>query len=198
MAAGRPAKGAREHEGGNKPSNSRKALKAMALERTADPSARLLDVGACLEKLAVSSTWVGSGLFATWPNPADREMSPRDGKIAGFGKASGTGAVSEDFTVFDGSSGATLLQRIRCSCKRVNPNPGLPKWCPIRLRHRSRRSRMVWRLRRCSLQGEMSGRATSRRVGGRSSVRVRRPAPVTGWLADGIGARRRVWVRGVA
>lgn len=123
----------------------------MAQERTADPEVReraaagLLDVRACLEKLAVSSTWIGSGLFATWASFADREKSPRDGKIASFGKVSGreTAAVSEDFTVFDGSSGATLLRRIRCSRKRVNSGPGLPKWCPIRLCHRSRRSTMV-------------------------------------------------------
>lgn len=152
------------------------ALRIPEIEKRA--AAGLLDLRPRLEKLSVSSTWIGSGLLATWGNPADREKSPRDGKIAGVGKVNGreTAAVSDDFTVSDGSGGATLLRRIKCSRKRVNSSPGLAKWCPIRLRHRSRRSRMVRRLRRCSFQGGMSGRATSRRVGGRSSVRVRRQA----------------------
>ena len=65
--------------------------------------------------------------FTTSANPADRERSPSDGKIAGFGKIDGREAaiVSNDFTVFGASSGATNGRKIG-HMKRVATERGVP------------------------------------------------------------------------
>jgi acetyl-CoA carboxylase carboxyltransferase component len=90
-------------------------------------AAGLLDARERLEKLVDAGTWIESGLFATSANPADRDKSPCDGKIAGFGKIAGREAaiVSNDFTVFGASSGATNGRKI-AHMKRVATERGMP------------------------------------------------------------------------
>lgn len=73
-------------------------------------------------------TFIESGLFATSSsNPADRERSPADGKIAGFGKVDGreTAVIANDFTVMGASSSSTNGRKI-AHLKRVATQRGLP------------------------------------------------------------------------
>jgi hypothetical protein len=57
----------------------------------------------------------GVGLFTTSANPPDREKSPSDGKIAGFGKIAGreAAAVSNDFTVMGARAARRTAGRSR-------------------------------------------------------------------------------------
>jgi acetyl-CoA carboxylase carboxyltransferase component len=86
-----------------------------------------LDARQRIERLCDPGTFIESGLFATSANPADRDKSPGDGKLAGFGKISGREAavVSNDFTVMGASSGATNGRKI-AHMKRVATQRGLP------------------------------------------------------------------------
>lgn len=87
----------------------------------------LLNARERLERLVEAGTWVESGLFSTSANPADRDRSPCDGKVAGFGKINGREAavVSNDFTVLGASSGATNGRKI-AHMKRVAIERGMP------------------------------------------------------------------------
>ena len=80
-----------------------------------------------IDYLLDAGTYIESGLFTTSANPPDREKSPSDGKIAGFGKIAGREAavVSNDFTVMGASSGATNGRKIG-HMKRVATERGLP------------------------------------------------------------------------
>ncbi|HVL59609.1 MAG TPA: carboxyl transferase domain-containing protein, partial [Burkholderiaceae bacterium] len=72
-------------------------------------------------------SFIESGLFSTSANPADRDRTPADGKIAGFGRIGGreTAIVSNDFTVMGASSAATNGRKI-AHMKRVATDRGLP------------------------------------------------------------------------
>ena len=87
----------------------------------------VLDARARIERLFDPGTYIESGLFTTSANPPDREKSPSDGKIAGFGKIAGREAavVSNDFTVMGASSGATNGRKI-AHMKRVATDRGMP------------------------------------------------------------------------
>ncbi|HXZ50094.1 MAG TPA: carboxyl transferase domain-containing protein [Usitatibacter sp.] len=90
-------------------------------------AAGILDARQRLERLFDPGTYVESGLFSTSAHPADRDKSPCDGKIAGFGRIDGrmAAAVSNDFTVMGASSGATNGRKI-AHMKRVATERGLP------------------------------------------------------------------------
>jgi len=90
-------------------------------------AAGLLDARERLDRLLDAGTFIESGRFTTSANPADRDRSPSDGKIAGFGKIDGREAavVSNDFTVFGASSGATNGRKI-AHMKRVATERGIP------------------------------------------------------------------------
>jgi len=79
--------------------------------------ARLFDDGSFIE----------SGLFSTSIVPEDRDRSPCDGKIAGFGRIDGRDAamVANDFTVMGASSGGTNGRKI-AHMKRVATQRGMP------------------------------------------------------------------------
>jgi acetyl-CoA carboxylase carboxyltransferase component len=87
----------------------------------------LLNARQRIERLFDADTFIESGLFATSANPADRDKSPGDGKLAGFGKVNGREAavVSNDFTVLGASSGATNGRKI-AHMKRVATQRGMP------------------------------------------------------------------------
>ena len=95
------------------------------LARRAKPG--ILNARERIDRLFDAGTYVESGLFTTSANPADREKSPSDGKIAGFGKIAGREAavVSNDFTVMGASSGATNGRKIG-HMKRVATERGMP------------------------------------------------------------------------
>jgi len=73
-------------------------------------------------------TFIESGVFGTSSsNPADRDKSPADGKVAGFGKVDGreTAVIANDFTVMGASSSSTNGRKI-AHLKRVACQRGLP------------------------------------------------------------------------
>jgi acetyl-CoA carboxylase carboxyltransferase component len=90
-------------------------------------AAGLLDARERLDRLFDPGSYIESGLFTTSASPPDRDKSPCDGKIAGFGKVNGrqAAAVSNDFTVMGASSGATNGRKI-AHMKRVATQRGMP------------------------------------------------------------------------
>jgi acetyl-CoA carboxylase carboxyltransferase component len=90
-------------------------------------AAGVLNARERLARLFDPGSYIESGLFSTSANPPDREKSPADGKIAGFGKIEGrmAAAVSNDFTVMGASSGATNGRKI-AHMKRVATERGMP------------------------------------------------------------------------
>lgn len=91
-------------------------------------AAGILNARQRLELLCDPGTFIESGLFAaSTSNPADRDTTPCDGKITGFGKVSGreTAVLANDFTVKGASSGATNGRKI-AHMKRVATLRGLP------------------------------------------------------------------------
>ncbi|MGD9943274.1 MAG: acyl-CoA carboxylase subunit beta [Burkholderiaceae bacterium] len=72
-------------------------------------------------------SFLESGMLATSIRPADRERSPADGKIAGFGRIDGrdVAVVSNDFTVM-GASSSTINGNKIAHMKSVATRRGLP------------------------------------------------------------------------
>ena len=95
--------------------------------RRAAAGAGVLDARERLARLLDAGSYIESGLFTTSANPGDRARSPADGKIAGFGRIDGREAavVSNDFTVFGASSGATNGRKI-AHMRRVATQRGIP------------------------------------------------------------------------
>ncbi len=91
-------------------------------------AAGILNARERLERLCDPGSFIESGLFATsTSNPADRDSTPGDGKVSGFGKVNGREAavLANDFTVKGASSGATNGRKI-AHMKRVATQRGLP------------------------------------------------------------------------
>jgi acetyl-CoA carboxylase carboxyltransferase component len=90
-------------------------------------AAGVLNARERLARLFDEGTFIESGLFSTSMNPADRDRSPQDGKIAGFGKIEGREAavVANDFTVMGASSGGVNGRKI-AHMKRVATERGIP------------------------------------------------------------------------
>ena len=81
-----------------------------------------------IDALVDPGTFVESGLFGvSGTRPEDRDKSPADGKVAGFGKVDGRecAVISNDFTVMGASSSATNGRKI-AHMKRVATSRGLP------------------------------------------------------------------------
>ncbi|MFN9805726.1 MAG: acyl-CoA carboxylase subunit beta [Betaproteobacteria bacterium] len=80
-----------------------------------------------IERLCDPGSFIESGLFSTSMNPDDRDRSPCDGKIAGFGRIEGRDAavVANDFTVMGASSGGVNGRKIG-HMKRVATQRGMP------------------------------------------------------------------------
>jgi len=87
----------------------------------------VLNVRERIGHLCDADSFIESGLFATSANPAHRDRSPADGKVAGFGRINGREAaiVANDFTVMGASSAATNGRKI-AHMKRVATQRGLP------------------------------------------------------------------------
>jgi acetyl-CoA carboxylase carboxyltransferase component len=80
-----------------------------------------------IARLCDPDSFIESGLFSTSLNSEDRERSPCDGKIAGFGRIDGRDAaiVANDFTVMGASSGGVNGRKI-AHMKRVATQRGMP------------------------------------------------------------------------
>ena len=72
-------------------------------------NAGMLNARERIDYLLDSGTFIESGLFATSLYPGDREKTPADGKIVGYGRIKGREAaiVVNDFTVKGASSAGT-------------------------------------------------------------------------------------------
>jgi len=91
-------------------------------------AAGVLNVRERVDCLVDPGTFMESGLFGTSATrPEDRDRSPADGKVAGFGKVDGRecAIVANDFTVMGASSSATNGRKI-AHMKRVATSRGLP------------------------------------------------------------------------
>jgi acetyl-CoA carboxylase carboxyltransferase component len=75
----------------------------------------LLNARERVDRLFDPGTFMESGLFATSPRPEDREHTPADAKVAGFGRIGGREAavVSNDFTVKGASSAGTNIKKLK-------------------------------------------------------------------------------------
>ena len=80
-----------------------------------------------LDALLDRYSFIESGLFAQAIRPEVREVSPADGKIAGFGRIDGrrVAVMSNDFTVLGASSSAINGKKIR-HVKRAATQGGMP------------------------------------------------------------------------
>ncbi len=90
-------------------------------------AAGVLNARERIDYLCDSGSFIESGLFATSLAPEDRDKSPCDSKIAGFGRIDGRDAaiVANDFTVMGASSGGTNSRKI-AHMKRVATQRGMP------------------------------------------------------------------------
>jgi acetyl-CoA carboxylase carboxyltransferase component len=91
-------------------------------------AAGILNARERVDRLVDPGTFIESGLFGTSATrPEDRDRSPADGKIAGFGKIDGRecAVIANDFTVLGASSSATNGRKI-AHMKRVATSRGLP------------------------------------------------------------------------
>jgi acetyl-CoA carboxylase carboxyltransferase component len=90
--------------------------------------AGILNARERIARLCDPGTFIESGLLGiSASNPADRDRSPADGKIAGFGKIEGREAavLANDFTTMGASSSATNGRKIG-HLKSVATRRGLP------------------------------------------------------------------------
>jgi len=90
-------------------------------------AAGVLNARERIERLCDPGSFIESGLFSTSLNPDDRDRSPCDGKIAGFGRIEGRDAavIANDFTVMGASSGGVNGRKI-AHMKRVATQRGMP------------------------------------------------------------------------
>jgi methylmalonyl-CoA decarboxylase subunit alpha len=90
-------------------------------------AAGMLNARERIDYLFDAGTFVESGLFATSAYPQDRDRSPADGKIAGYGEIERRTAavVANDFTVMGASSSATNMKKIG-HMKRTAVARGMP------------------------------------------------------------------------
>ncbi len=80
-----------------------------------------------IERLFDPGTFIESGMLAVSNRPEDRENTPADGKVAGFGRIEGREAavVANDFTVKGASSAAINIKKLK-HMKTVAKKRGIP------------------------------------------------------------------------
>ncbi|MCL4186500.1 MAG: hypothetical protein KJZ85_02740 [Rhodobacteraceae bacterium] len=90
-------------------------------------AAGVLDARARVARLVDPGSFIESGLFGVSMRPEDRDATPADGKVCGFGRIGGreVAVVSNDFTVKGASSSLTNMKKIG-HVKRVATQRGLP------------------------------------------------------------------------
>ena len=77
-------------------------------------NAGVLNARERIDHLLDAGTFIESGLFATSLYPDDKDRTPADGKITGYGRIDGREAaiVVNDFTVKGASSAGTNMKKI--------------------------------------------------------------------------------------
>ena len=87
----------------------------------------LLNARERIDYLVDKGSWIESGLFAVSHIEGDRESTPGDGKITGYGAINGREAViiSNDFTVKGASSSVVNMRRIG-QMRRTATERGIP------------------------------------------------------------------------
>lgn len=90
-------------------------------------NAGILNARERLDRLVDKGSFLESGLFATSARPGDRDDTPGDGKLCGYGRIGGREAVviANDFTVKGASSAATNMKKI-AQMQRTATERGLP------------------------------------------------------------------------
>lgn len=90
-------------------------------------SAGVLSARERIDYLLDPGTFIESGLFATSLYPGDRDRTPADGKITGYGRIDGREAalVVNDFTVKGASSAGTNMKKIS-QMQRTSKERGIP------------------------------------------------------------------------
>jgi acetyl-CoA carboxylase carboxyltransferase component len=90
-------------------------------------AAGILNARERIDRFLDTGSFVESGLHGTSVMPQDRERTPADGKIVGYGRLEGrpVAVVSNDFTVLGASSSATNSKKI-AQVKRIATQRGLP------------------------------------------------------------------------
>jgi acetyl-CoA carboxylase carboxyltransferase component len=90
-------------------------------------NAGILNARERLDYLIDKGSFLESGLFATSAKPEDRDDTPGDGKLCGYGRIDGRDAVviANDFTVKGASSAATNMKKI-AQMQRTATERGLP------------------------------------------------------------------------
>lgn len=122
-AAGKFEKEIREHE-----ARRQRALGMGGPEKLARRKAEgLLNARERIDYLFDENSFVESGLFNTSMQPADRDRTPADGKVAGFGKIDTrlAAVVSNDFTVKGASSSPVNSNKME-HVKNVAARNGFP------------------------------------------------------------------------
>ena len=68
-----------------------------------------------LDRLFDPGTFIESGLLAVSNRPEDRQTTPADGKVGGFGRINGreAAALANDFTVKGASSAAINIKKLK-------------------------------------------------------------------------------------
>lgn len=90
-------------------------------------NAGLLNARERIDYLFDKDSFLESGMFATSAKPEDRDTTPADGKLCGYGRIDGREAVAvvNDFTVKGASSAATNMKKIG-QMQRTATERGLP------------------------------------------------------------------------
>lgn len=106
----------------------RKALAMGGAEKLAKRKAEgLLNARERMDLLFDPGTFIESGLHTVSIRPEDKETTPADGKVAGFGRIEGreAAAVANDFTVKGASSAAMNIKKLK-HMKIVAKKRGIP------------------------------------------------------------------------
>jgi acetyl-CoA carboxylase carboxyltransferase component len=80
-----------------------------------------------IDRLFDAGTFLESGLFAVSNRPEDKQRTPADGKVAGFGRIDGreAAAIANDFTVKGASSASINIKKLK-HIKTVAKKRGIP------------------------------------------------------------------------
>lgn len=105
-----------------------KALAMGGPEKLAQRKAQgLLNARERVERLFDPGSFIESGMFAVSNRPEDKETTPADGKVSGFGRINGreVAVISNDFTVKGASSASINIKKLK-HIKGVAKKRGIP------------------------------------------------------------------------
>jgi acetyl-CoA carboxylase carboxyltransferase component len=106
----------------------KRALAMGGTQKLAERKAQgVLNARERIDRLFDEGSFSESGLFAVSSRPEDRESTPADGKVAGYGRVNGreVAVVSNDFTVKGASSAQINIRKLK-QMKAVAKKRGIP------------------------------------------------------------------------